>query len=679
MVARYYPLPALYILVASAKMIFSREVELALTHKESDWENRLSAHQIAASLFVLLMAVYSLTYSGTFITDDEHILASRAFSMAFDGQLNDQRVYGNQRVYALSDTTPVYAAQGVNIEPGQAFAGSILARLAAGLEVGRVQTIFLLNIWITALTAVVVYYAVLFHDYRKFTALIIALLFGLGTMVWPYTRTYFRDPLAMFCLSFAWLCMLSLVRADQNNYIKRLSWVGLIAGLVAGVLTKNTIVLAFPVFLIYFLVKNDKTNIANYLTALNNNRKRTLLYFGGILIFLLLWVKLLPPDGVFARFTLEYYMFVLRKFVTAPHLNIISALAGPLFSPSKSVFLYSPAIILSLLGLLYNFKLAWSSWLYLFLLIIGQALFYDENWFGHINWGLRFLVPSLPLLIIAAAPVVERCWVTKKGQISLIIIGSVSVLVQLIGVLPPVKGYYIEMTSIATPELASLTTWSFKYSALVWHLKWILSGGYFDLPVMRIGGRIIPVLLGFSTLLGLAVIGLLKGLRPWLQISSLLLCVYMMILMLFSYSEDPAYFYSRYDLEAAQEKISENYRPGDTVLIKSYGTPAWYYWMNWSNPDIQWISLPFFYPAPSLIEKHNLIPNPELIMDELTLSLLNTLPGSTQRIWLVAPSDTPGASLNLEADWLESRSVSSNNWIFTAGPNTTRLFLFNKH
>ena len=108
-----------------------------------DWQTRFSNPYTALSLFVLLIAIYSLTYSGTFITDDEHILASRTLSLAFDGNLNDQRVYGNQRIHALSDTTPVYAARGVNIEPGQADVGAFLARLAVMLGVGRVQSNFL--------------------------------------------------------------------------------------------------------------------------------------------------------------------------------------------------------------------------------------------------------------------------------------------------------------------------------------------------------------------------------------------------------------------------------------------------------------------------------------------------------------------------------------------------------
>ncbi len=165
-----------------------------------------SSFYVALSIFVLLLAIYSLTYSGTFVTDDEHILASRTLSLAFDERINDSRVYGNGRVFALANLPPEQAAQAVNIEPGQALFGALLARLAVLLGVGRIQTIFLLNIWVTALTTLVTFGTVVVRGHSTLTATVTALLFSLGTLAWPYTRTYFRDPLAMLFLAVAWGC-----------------------------------------------------------------------------------------------------------------------------------------------------------------------------------------------------------------------------------------------------------------------------------------------------------------------------------------------------------------------------------------------------------------------------------------------------------------------------------------
>ena len=89
---------------------------------------------LALLLFVLLVAIYCLTYSGTFITDDEHILTSRTLSLSFDDNVNNSRVYGNSRLFFLSNLSPEYAASAMNVEPGQAVLGSILARMSVLLN-----------------------------------------------------------------------------------------------------------------------------------------------------------------------------------------------------------------------------------------------------------------------------------------------------------------------------------------------------------------------------------------------------------------------------------------------------------------------------------------------------------------------------------------------------------------
>jgi hypothetical protein len=119
-------------------------------------------HSITRSAFftsILLLsffvAIYSLVYSGAFVTDDEHIFASRSLSLAFDDKFNLSRVIGNSRVFELSMLPTQQAQEAANVEPAQAFLGALLAKISVFLGVGRVQTMFLLNIWVTALTAVI--------------------------------------------------------------------------------------------------------------------------------------------------------------------------------------------------------------------------------------------------------------------------------------------------------------------------------------------------------------------------------------------------------------------------------------------------------------------------------------------------------------------------------------------
>jgi hypothetical protein len=290
---------------------------------------------------------------------------------------------------------------------------------------------------------------------------------------------------------------------------------------------------------------------------------------------------------------------------------------------------------------------------------------------------LRFVLPALPALMLDSAPVIDAWLTTARGRRGLLAIGSFSVLVQLAGVLAPIHQYYVELSSAVPPIPESAALWNLKYSALLWHVKWIVSGNAFDLASVRVGLTALPSVLGFAIIIiGILWMGWRRSSNPRLPALALIFSLGLTAWMLVSYRDDPAYYRARPDLRAAQEKIRGGALDGDLVLIKSYGTPAWEYWMNWSAPDMQWAPLPFYYPAPGLIEAYRSTHDPELALDEISLSLLRDIPGSTRRVWLLLPGDSPGAELGLEMDWLGKRSISSSSWIFTGEGLETRLYLF---
>ncbi len=636
--------------------------------------------QIGLSIFALLVAVYSLTYSGTFITDDEHILASRSLSLAFDGGFNDLRVSGNSRVYELARPPAVYAAQGTNIEPAQAVFALPLARLSVLFGAGRVQTIFLLNILATALTAVLVYFIILRLGHPRSMAALTAMIFGLASMAWPYTRTYFRDPLAMLLLTGAWAAALAGSgpgEAAPPAWRTRLAYAFSLTALVAGVLAKNTVLLSAPVLVLYVLLRNRVTDVKDSHADLPKHRgRRIVVWSAALLSVLVLGIALVPAEGVFARFALPYYRAVVAAMFSRPHAHFFEALAGPILSPGKSLFLYSPVLFLSGISLLKRSGLAWPAWSYTFLLIAAQALFYDADWPGHINWGLRYLLPALPLLTIASAPTIERWITTARGRLSLAGLCSISVLVQLAGMLAPVQRYYQALAAAQPSVTESAAIWSVRSSALAWHLKWILSGGEADLAIVRAGAEAAPV--ATASLLVFALIAVAwtrPGRRriPWMAFVASLAAL---ALVPISYRNDPAYFRGRADLQNAYAVIRERALPNDIVIVKSYATPAWHYWMNWAGPELRWTSLPFSFPDPAALENYRATNDPEAALDKIALSLLEDVGRSYQRVWLLLPGDSPGAELGLEINWLNQRSIALNSWFFPQGGLQTRLYLF---
>jgi hypothetical protein len=98
--------------------------------------------------------------------------------------------------------------------------------------------------------------------------------------------------------------------------------------------------------------------------------------------------------------------------------------------------------------------------------------------------------------------------------------------------------------------------------------------------------------------------------------------------------------------------------------------------MNWAEQSYPWISLPLYFPKPYLFDMYEETNNPEVALDEATLKLFRELPTEYERVWLVLPGDTPGATLNIEVDWLLNNSATSTNWKFEGEIAETQLYLF---
>lgn len=628
----------------------------------------MSEHRVnsllSLSIFLVLASIYCLVYSGTFSTDDEHLLSAQAINLAFDKEPNYSRVLGNSRVYQYSIYSKTSADQALNIEPAQALLGSLLVRLSVLLKTGRVQTLFLLNIWGIALTAAFLFKSVMRLGYQQKTGIFISLLFGLGTMAFPYSRTYFRDPLAMCFLCCAWYYAICLRKNFENSlHGNWRHWIGFGLFLLAGILTKNTILIALPVLLLYILLPRP----VHPLSRGNSRRVFRFLVVLSLFLFLaaLIWVKLIPQIPLLARFSPNYYGFLAKFFFSTPHPNFFYALLGPLISPGKSIFLFSPILVLSIWPLIQHFKQSWPAWLFFILLVIAQALFYDANWAGHNNWGPRYLLPAIPPLILTISPIVEKCFEQSGKRIGLMILSFVSIFVQLLGIFAPTNLYFIQKASINPSIDVFSMVWNIRQSILPWSFNWLVTGGKANLAINRVN-LVSALIIGALSMVivGTVMISLRRGSLRLL----ILPCAFLIVLnltMLYEYRDDPAYFHTRKDFQEVQADLSARVQKRDAVFIKSYGSPVWYYFMNWTDSTIDWTALPYYYPAPALIAAYAKDQNAEKVMDRITLAILQKNAKSGNRIWLVLPEDTPGASLGVEENWISQRSSESNCEMYT--------------
>ena len=632
------------------------------------------------ALFILLSLVYGLFYNGQFSTDDEHILSTQALSVAFDGAMNFSRVIGNERVFSYSQFTDPYADQALNIEPAQALFGSLLVKIAAALGIGRVQTLFLLNIWVTAATAAVLFLTVLRMGYPRLTAIIAAAVFGLGTIVFTYSKTYFRDPLAMMFLVCAWYFLWAVKQdlATPGTTDKRIFyWSGLVISITAGVLAKNIVLIAVPVMLLdILLASRRKASHRDKELRKKPKRWKWMIFVAGVIVAVVCWFVVIPSIPILARFTPDYYSLLVRFFKDTPRPYFLEGVTGPFISPGKSIFIFSPVLILAIPGVIIRFKAGWQAWACLILMAIGQALFYDAEWSGHINWGIRYLLPVIPLMLLAGVPAIDRMLRTWPGKVVLLLLGILSAGVQLLGTLVPVGVFYRSMYTSVPPVSEWSTIWQARYSILAWNARWLLSGQQADIALARFSEKV-PLILVLAAVVALGTIICLLVQR-FKRFLLLLLagCLVFNFIMVGSCRNENSYGVERSDLNESYQYLAQQANPGDTILIRSYATPIWFFWMNWAGPQFHWTALPYYFPIPSLIEKYAVSGNPEDALSANTRVIIeeSRLPGSN--LWLLLPSDSPGAQLELEKAWLTNQTSSVSCTTFRGETESTEVCRF---
>jgi len=615
-------------------------------------------------LFALLCAVYALSYGGAFTVDDEHLFASGALSLAERGRFEVPQVYGNTRIQG----------EYRDVEPGQVVLGSLLVRWADFIHLGRVQSMFLLNIGITALTAIVVYATLLVLNYSLSVAVVGALLYGLTTLAWVYATTYYRDPLAALALAVAYL---GFEVAFTPNRSKAGRWWGAalcVVGLIGGLLAKSTVMVALVIFPLVALIRLPREQ-------LTWAKLKWPLVAAAIVTLALIGLSLtISSTGPFNRFSWSYLTSLLGYFIQAPHPAFIEAFLGPLVSPGKSLFLYSPILCLALPSL----YLARNNhrgqpllpWFTLFALIILQALFYDAGWFGDTNYGLRFLLPALPLMIVACAPVLERAVAEGRGawRWALATLGLAGIFVQVAGVLINARTYYATLFQIDSVHVPYLAAWNPATSAILGHWQLILAGTAWNLALTR-DGSLAPLGVSVAIIGWLIVLGLSAWMlwRPSLNrswqvgatIGATSLLLLLPVVMLNAYRNDPLYSSSEASFTQATDYLANHSKRGDVVFVEHYGAPLWHYFMNTARLPVIWYSLPLEVATPNA-------PPSDLALE----TLLNRLKPATCRIWLVNDlTEFPGEAEQAHT-WLLVHWPLTTETTFTNSARTLKLSLF---
>jgi len=217
-------------------------------------------------------------------------------------------------------------------------------------------------------------------------AALTALTVGFGTLLWPYAKFGFSAPLATLCILFGTYGIWTGIR---DNRPAMLALGG--AGLGGALLVKHELALVCLPVAIWILIESDYD-------------WRFVISRGLVSGVPVVAAGLLTLYYNYVRFGNALDTGYLRDDTLALG-SFWAGFAGLLFSPGRSVFIYSPALIAGV-ATLATFRRRDRSTMWL---LVGEFVivfvFYSSlvNWDAERSYGPRYLLPVIPLLILPLA------------------------------------------------------------------------------------------------------------------------------------------------------------------------------------------------------------------------------------------------------------------------------------
>jgi hypothetical protein len=378
-------------------------------------------------LFCLLVCIYLLVASREPPWADAHVMYETAVQMV-DKHRMDLDLGGPSAFYTFHQGKKygLYPIGNVlALVPSYALAKLVTSALATVKDAPLdLLTIYLTHLSPTLLAAAccVLFFSLARREGASLrSALFLSLALGTQSILLIYARVAYSEALQAFL--FVWLLGLTLRLAEKPTLTG-----AALAGFAAGwlVATKAVNVLPVAVMLLYLVWRG------------RGEPRRLLITLGlAALTFLpwaalTLWMNKLKTGSYFdtgystaagaANFSGQFY----------------PALHGFLVSPGKSMFFFSPVLLLGVLGFPSYFRRDRQRALLLLSVIAAVLLphLWFRAWYGGWVWGPRYTVPITPLLLLPAAcwlgPALSRGWVAMRTA-AVAALSASGALVQVLG------------------------------------------------------------------------------------------------------------------------------------------------------------------------------------------------------------------------------------------------------
>jgi len=369
----------------------------------------------AGWLGTVLLAVYLLTMAGTLTSGD-----GAAMYATTQALLTQRRLSIPQRPEAaLGRNGNYYGKYGLGQSLAQApffLIGDAVRRLADAPDDRAVRFfVGMTNSFVTAACAVVLFAAVRTLRFSRGVAVGVGLAYGLATLAWPYAQADFSEPLLGLSLLGAFFALARYRRGGS-------AWWAFVAGTGAGLaaFTKPVEAVLLPALVLYLAWALYE----RWWEAAGRGSPRPRALLAGAAppaaLFLAPLVAVAAGQAAlnlyrFGRITEFGYGAEPATGFTTPLLTGISSL---LWAPGKGLLLFCAPAWLAPWGMALlarrrepgpGGRRTWPEAAAVLLLFAAQLLYFARwwAWHGDWSWGPRYLVVTVPFLLLCWAPLLE--------------------------------------------------------------------------------------------------------------------------------------------------------------------------------------------------------------------------------------------------------------------------------
>ena len=290
---------------------------------------------------------------------------------------------------------------------------------------------------------------------RVIPSFVATLCLATTTYFWTYSRDLYDTVL---CSTLLTLSFLFILKYKEEN-----RWIYLIGSFIFvgfGFITRTSMILVIITSLFYLTIITRKTKLLQVLST-------AFLTLSPFLIWQS-WYNHLRT-GIFYISPVQTAKYASTNALDG---NVFVGLAGLIFSPGKSIFVYAPLLILSVFLFHKFLRQHQKEALYILLLTTMWLLLHAKlrSWYGAWGWGPRHFITILPILFLPFAVNIVYAFRHIKLKILLIILATFGFLLSVSSI---ISNWYFRMkiAKITGRDGDDVLIWGFWNSQAVDMLK----------------------------------------------------------------------------------------------------------------------------------------------------------------------------------------------------------------